>query len=145
VLVTEARRRSNPRVLYGILAESVLEQLAEKTMPEAERRAYLQNLVRLLEMYRYNTLRRTSPRAVLDRRQTDIESLKRDRAENQAVESAIFTAHQQVYAHLDKHQLVEHLKALFGRLSRNELGAISPEEMLNVKRFLEALMQALRS
>lgn len=143
MLIAESRRRSNPRVLYGILAESALEQFDDNSTDSENRRAYFQNLIRLLEMYRYNTLRRTAPRAVLDRRQTDLKALKRDRADNESVEQALSSAHRTVYANLEKDELLQHFKDLFGRISRQ--APVSAEELAKARQFLEVLAQALRA
>jgi hypothetical protein len=144
MLVTESRRRSNPRVLYGILAQSALEQLGERPAAEDIRRAYLQNVVRLLEMYRFETLRRTTPRAVLDRSQVSSNSLRREREENELVANALESAHQRVYPDLTRDELVLHLKGLFSQLYREELHNLTREEMRKARSFLESFAAALR-
>ena len=68
MLIAENTRRSRLPVLYGILAKSALSQF-DTQPPNVRRSAYFQNLITLLEMYRYGTLRQPSHRAVLDRRE----------------------------------------------------------------------------
>jgi hypothetical protein len=145
MLVADSRRRSDPRVLYGILAESALEQLQSKSPEETERRAYLQNLIRLLEMYQYNSLRRPAPRAVLDRRKADLKSRERELAANVEVEHALDAARQAVYEGFERAQMVEHLKFVFGRLMRNEAADIEQADLQRVKAFLEAFAESLRT
>jgi hypothetical protein len=132
-------------VLYGILAESALEQINAAAPEDSSRRAYLQNLIRLLEMYRYNSLRRPSPRAVLDRRQTDLKSRERERLANEAVERALDAARTTIYDGFDKAQLAEHLKEIFVLMMRGEVAAIEQADLQRVKRFLETFGTALRS
>ena len=144
MLIPEGNRRSNLRVLYGILAQSALQQIDAHEAHAERQAAYFQNLIRLLEMYRYGRLARPSPRAVLDRRQSDIRQLKRDRLDAEAVEAAIRTAHENAYPNVPKDEVVERLVTLFARLSRNELPGVPGDEINAAKRFLEELATALR-
>jgi hypothetical protein len=144
MLVAEDRRRSNPRVLYGILAESALEQINARAPEDSSRRAYLQNLIRLLEMYRYDSLRRPSPRAVLDRRHTDLRSRERERLANGAVERALDAARAATYEGFDKAQLAEHLKGIFVLLMKGESAAVPQADIQRAKNFLRAFGTALR-
>jgi hypothetical protein len=145
MLVGEGSRRSNLRVLYGILAQSALKDF-ESEQPQAEHRnAYLLNLIRLLEMYRYETLRQPSHRAVLDRRQSNRNEANREKLEAEAIEQALRTAHEAIYPNQSRAEVVERLKAIFYRVIRDQVGPESGEEIETAKRFLEALVAALRS
>lgn len=145
MLVADNRRRSNPRVLYGILAESALEQLKSESPEEDQLRAYFKNLIRLLEMYRYGSLRRPSPRAILDRRQSDLKSREREQLANADVEQALDAARQTVYGDLDKAQTVDLLKSVFEHLIRDELAAVEADALSRATQFLEAFAAALRA
>lgn len=142
MLVGESSRRSSLRVLYGILAQSALQQF---DAPEQEERrvAYFHNLITLLEMYRYETLRQPSHRAVFDRRETPRSESKLEKLEADTVERALKTAHDAVYNGQTKEEMVEHLKLLFARVIRKDFD-IDPEQIQRAKRFLETFAKALR-
>jgi len=143
VLVAESSRRSNLRVLYGILAQSALEQFVEPRTHDVERTASFLNLIRLLDMYQYGSFQRTSPRAVLDRRQIDLKELKHTHTESLAIEAAMQAAHDAVYPTLSRAQLVESLKLLFSRVSKNEFHALSSGELKLAQKFLKEFTKAL--
>jgi hypothetical protein len=145
MLVSESKRRSNPRVLYGILARSALERIADNTAHDKDAIAYFRNLARLLEMYRFNSLRRTAPRAVLERRKADVKSLLRDRAENEAVERALSIAHESVYAGVDREELVQHLKGLLDQVSINGVAQVSATDLEKMRHFLSQFATALKN
>jgi hypothetical protein len=133
-------RRSNLRVLYGILAKSALENF--DATEQSNRRIYFLNLIRLLEMYRFDSLKRTSPRAVLDRRQTDVRVLRQERSDTSAVERALHSAHLAVFPDLSKDAFVARLKGLFNRVVNSD-SALSHAELRQAQRFLEELSKAL--
>ena len=147
MLVSENSRRSKVHVLYGILAKSALEQFdAEESALDPERSAYFQNLIRLLEMYRYESLQRPTPRAVLDRHQHQRLDSGRELQEATLVEAALKKAHTSVYPDYDKQELLEHLKGLFSRvLSRESNNAPSILEVRQAKKFLREFAAGLRS
>ena len=80
---------------------------------------------------------------MLDRRQSDLRALKRDRADNEAVESALYASHLANYRELSKAELLDHFKELFGRLSRGE--PTSDDEVARARAFLETFAKALSS
>jgi hypothetical protein len=142
MLVTDHSRRSNPRVLYGMLAESALEQLNVDSAETTERRAYFENLIRLLDMYRYDSLRRASHRAVLDRRKTDLKSLQREQSANVAVEKALDSAREAAFQGMDRAQVVDQLKAIFVGLMQDQ--PVDGDALTRAKTFLEVFAASLR-
>lgn len=144
MLVAEQSRRSRPTVLYGILAQSALSQLAN-TSDAKSRFAYFQNLIRLLDLYRLNTLHRPAPKAVLDRRRTASNSIRREKTEADQVQSALSRAHNVAYHQLEKEELVDYLKVVFLKLSQGREAELAHEDLDSVKRFLSELARALKN
>lgn len=142
MFVAESSRRSNLRVLYGILAQSALEQFNART-EETHRDVYFQNFVRLLEMYRHKSLRRPSPRAVLDRRASSVQELRRKKKEADAIDDALEHARQTVYGELSREQLVDHLKTLFSDVMKDR--PVARGDVRLAKRFLEVFAESLRT
>lgn len=142
MLVSENTRRSRPTVLYGILAKTALSQLDEA--PEAKgRSAYFQNLVRLLDLYRLDALRRPTPKAVLDRRRTASNCIRREKVEADAVQSALARAHKAIFDQVEKEQVVDQLIMVFSKLAQGRDGEIAAADLQAAKRFLIELARAL--
>jgi hypothetical protein len=143
MLIAESTRRSRLSVLYGILAQSALSQF-DANPPKTRRSAYFQNLITLLEMYRYETLRQPSHRAVLDRRETTKREFQQENMEAEVVERALKAAHNAVYATMSKEQMVEHLKGLFLQITQKDFN-LAAKDIRHAKLFLETFAKALRN
>lgn len=143
MLVAESTRRSRLSVLYGILAQSALSQF-DTNPPETRRTAYFQNLIKLLEMYRYGTLRQPSHRAVLDRRETTKREFEQEKLEAEVVERALKAAHKVAYETMSKEQMVEHLKQLFLQITQEHF-TFAASDIRQAKLFLETFAKALRN
>jgi hypothetical protein len=143
MLVSEDSRRSRPIVLYGILAKSALNQL-ERPNVDLDQSAYFQNLVRLLDMYRNNALHKPAPKAILDRRPADPRRIRRGKAEADAVQAALATAHEAVYPGMRKEEVVTHLRAIFSKIAQREISQLSVQDVQQAKTFLMELSKALK-
>jgi hypothetical protein len=119
--------------------------MSNNTARDKDAAAYFRNLSRLLEMYRFDALRRTAPRAVLDRRKADVRTLLRERADNDAVERALTAAHQSVYAGVEREEFVRHLKGLFELVSKQGTTEIPAADLQRLRRFLSHFAAALKN
>jgi hypothetical protein len=143
MLVSEDNRRSRPIILYGILAKSALNQL-EHPGEDFDQSAYFQNLVRLLDLYQSNALHKPAPKAILDRRPADLRGTRRGKAEAEAVQTALSSAHEAVYPGVAKENVVRHLRAIFLKIAQHQINEISPEDVRQAKSFLMELSKALK-
>jgi len=144
MFIAEQSRRGRPTVLYGILAKTALSQL-ESSSEAKGRSAYFQNLIRLLDLYRLDALHRPTPKAVLDRRRTASNNIRRDKIEADAVQAALTHAHKAVFNDLGKEQVVECLTAVFSKLGRGRDAELASGDLQIAKRFLVELTQALKN
>jgi hypothetical protein len=148
MFVSEASRKSSPKVLYGILARSALDQLnkldAAHLDGSVDETAYFQNLVRLLDLYRTDALHRPMPKAVLDRRPVDLRSLKQEKAEATAVEQALSRARASAFPNVQKDVVIERLRTIFVQICTEDAEQLSEAEIQSVKKFLKALVSELK-
>ena len=133
--VQSTLRRSNPRVMCSILAGAMLERFEKKKEPEEFRNVYFDNLIRLLEMYRYDALHSHNPLGVLER--LDLPSVDFPSAESgiEVIDAVFHAAHSALYPSLDKEQLVKHLREILEQI-RSGTEIVDVEGRTKLREFL---------
>lgn len=137
-----ARKDSDSRVMSGILATAALERLDKREVDDRTRRAYLDSLIWLLDMYRFDAFLAPEQKGILEQVplsestvfQAEESGLKR-------VKDALEAAHNAAYPGLSRDDVVEELKrVLLSGLNDQNLDVRSIE---NARRFFTTFREAL--
>ena len=142
-------RRSNLRVMYGILATSALARFDAARVHSGQqdmREVYFVNLIRLLEMYRYGTFYSPPPNGVLERKSLASNPLSHPDTGNESkfVLGAIERAHASV-SNLPREQFVESMEAVFDALHRRAVDSLDAASITEARNFLTAFIAELRN
>ena len=145
MLIDEREQRSDATVLYGILARAALERFDSPPGEGSERDVYFTNLIRLLEMYRYQTLKQIQMQGVLDVRPLGREMLGPEDDKTDLVEQALDSARLAIWPSESKEDVTTLLQSVLKKL--RDLGAQSinePEKLATTRRFLEEFQRQLQ-
>jgi type II secretory pathway pseudopilin PulG len=148
MLIGDEGRRSNLRVMYGILASTALARLNSAQEGEgrtSEREVYFLNLIRLLEMYRYGTFYSPPPNGVLESKPLTTNQLSQGNAgpESEMVLKAIQAAHASV-SDLPRDRFVDFLEVVFDALHRSAAASLDKDSVKKARDFLTCFVAELR-
>lgn len=137
-------KRSDPKVVSGLLANEVLHRLANN-QPE-ESRVFFDNFIRILEKYRYGSFIDLKPRGILDKR-TDHKSRAESRNKNKSldeIKNALNLAHQQVFNNKSKDEVVDYLKNVLKAVRDNQFDTVQIEDLDNTKDFIRIFCENVK-
>ena len=140
--IYSARRESDSRVMSGILATAALERLGSPETDDRTKRAYLDSLMWLLDMYRFDAFSEPEPQGILERVPlSELSGFRPPDSGLQRVRDALKAAHQAVYPSLSKADVVEELKrALLGGLENQN---IDVKRLEKAREFFSTFKEAL--
>ena len=143
--VTMTNRRSDPRVLCGILARAALDhfQVQQDQDDEDPREVYFTNLIRVLEMYRYGALRSYNPQGILSRGVHATVRLPKGTDPMKAVEAALVRAHDEVFPGQDRTVVVATLRSTLEHIRDGHQPP--PQDLQTARAFLEAFTRHLQT
>ncbi len=143
MFIQSARRKSDPRAAAGILARAALKRFEIRDEPDRLRNVYFTNLIRLLEMYKYDALRERNPQGILERREiTDIDLAIADSEPGlEALDELLRAAHKKYYPKLDKKHLVDHLRTVLEQIQHQGPRSINAVELEKIQLFLAQLQK----
>lgn len=136
---------SDPRVVCGVLAREALKAFQHQAPPSDQSRHYVffTNLIRLLELYRYDLFSDFRPRGILVREHSDRPSGQAATAENMnAVRDALQAAHRQVFGNQSIEEVVEFLQAVLAAVRDGD--DRPPADVAKVREFIESFGEHLK-
>ena len=139
--VQSPNRSSNPRVMCGMLARATLERFEKKDEPERFRNVYFYNLIRLLEMYRYDALHEHNPYGVLERKELPSVNFPSLQPGLEVVDHAFQTAHHELYPSMGKDELVTYLRDTLEKIRAGDAGAVEMSEVAKLRNFLSKIQE----
>lgn len=137
---------SDPKVVCGLLAREALKALqGQPQQPnQAPQHVFFTNLIRLLEIYRYDLFTDLRPKGVLVRQRSERSATQSVTAENMnAVRSALQAAHRQVFGQQSTEQVVEFLQGVLSAMKDGQHR--SAEDLASVRSFIEAFSAHLKN
>lgn len=141
--IHSARRQSDPRIVCGILAREVLaswpDHQAGQPLESEDLKVYLTNLIRLLEMYRYDSFAlRESPGVLVLRSNRTAHARYAHRVERlELVKQAFDSATNDVFPDHDKAQVIAQVTNVLRAMHSG--AEVDPNNKANARRFLESL------
>jgi hypothetical protein len=146
MLVADTNQQGEMRVLYGILARAAMERFANASKEEAESRdIYFRSILRLLDMYRFDSVRSGAPVGILETPTFHVDYLASEQDDQDAIERALEATHKSMRPDQpEKVAFVEEIKGAIESVYRR--GANAPESARKVAReFLQGLIEALKA
>jgi hypothetical protein len=141
MLVHPESQQSDPRVMCGIMARAALERFNGVAEEQKVRDAYFFNLMRVLEMYRYDAFENHNVGGILERNEEII--IKKDDNMLNAVVDALSSAHNSIYPQLNKEDFVEHFRSLLDQIRQKGIEEIDANELQNMRQFLQTFEEKL--
>lgn len=139
-----AKRESDPSVMSGILATAALERLDKREKDDRIKRAYLDSLMWLLDMYRFDAFSTPEPQGILERVPLSEPGIQPPESGLQRVKNALVAAHQAAYPDLSKDQVVAELKRVFLRVLENHGLEVGDDQSIEkARRFFSTFKEAL--
>jgi len=131
-------RRSDPRVVCGLLASSVLKRLGHPGKDE-DFAVFLRNLIRLLELYRFGTFSEHKHRGILQRGPLGANKSSDSFSSEamSAVKDALEQAHKEVFGDQSSEYVANYLTGIFESLETGQ--HVEPDDLELARRFLEVL------
>lgn len=148
MLIAEREQRSDATVLYGILTRAALERFDSRPGEESGRDVYFTNLIRLLEMYRFQALKPIQTHGVLEVRALGPETLGPEDDKTDLVERALDSARLAVWPAESKEEVTTLLQSTLKVL--RDLGVdkageiVEQEDLVTTRRFLEEFQRQLQ-
>ncbi len=138
------KRESDPRVMSGILATAALERLDKGQKEDRIKRAYLDSLLWLLDMYRYDAFSAPEPQGVLQQTPLSEPAFQPPESGLQRVKTALVTAHKAAYSDFSKDAVVEELKRVFQFVMEDRgHDADNDQSIKKARTFFSAFIEAL--
>lgn len=139
-----SKRESDPSVMSGILATAALERLDKREKDDRIKRAYLDSLMWLLDMYRFDAFSAPEPQGILERVPLSEPGFQPPESGLQRVKNALVAAHQAAYPGLSRDQVVEEIKRAFLCVLENHgLEEDDDQSIERARRFFSTFKEAL--
>jgi hypothetical protein len=145
MLVAESNQQGEMRVLYGILARAAMERFGKAPKEEAESRdIYFLGILRLLDMYRFDSIKGGAPVGILETPTFQPDYLASEQEDQNAIEDALAVTHAAMRPRqTDKNAFVEEIKTALEEVHRHPSSA-SAKERAVAREFLGRLIEALK-
>ncbi|HZE44701.1 MAG TPA: hypothetical protein VE058_12985 [Steroidobacteraceae bacterium] len=145
MLVAESNQQGEMRVLYGILARAAMERFGKVPKEETESRdIYFLGILRLLDMYRFDSIKSGAPVGILETPTFHPDYLASEQEDQGAIENALASTHASMRPNqTDKNAFVEEVKAALENVHKRGAGASTSARAI-AKEFLEGLIQELK-
>ncbi|HEY1771911.1 MAG TPA: hypothetical protein VGH91_01815 [Gammaproteobacteria bacterium] len=144
MLTQPLSRKSDPRVLYGILAQEALNRLAHSEAPKDAWETYYASLLQLLDMYCYDSFEESQSSGVLAPQRSLLETLDNDTQELRQIALAMESAHHQAFPKETREQVVlllrNVLKIVYSSQSQEEL---SLESVTSARKFFQEFLRKI--
>lgn len=137
---------SDPKVVCGLLAREALKAFQDQPQQpdQAPQHVFFINLIRLLEIYRYDLFTDLRPKGVLVRQRPERSTAQSVAAENMsAVRSALQAAHRQVFGQRSTEEVVEFIQGVLSAMKEGHQR--SAEDLAMVRSFIEAFSAHLKN
>jgi hypothetical protein len=139
--VASRNKQAKPTVLYGLLARQALQSLEPHR--EVERSAYLKNVIRLLERYRFDAFNDLEKRGILDRRSLNRYELKTRKIEFDKLNLALDSARTSVFAGCSKDRAASKLIGVLTKIN-TDIDDVAKSELKTLRQFLVEFQRNLK-
>ncbi|MCG7974903.1 MAG: hypothetical protein JAZ16_07595 [Candidatus Thiodiazotropha taylori] len=139
--------RSDPRVVCGLLAREVLENLEglQQKKKTEHYEIFLLNFLRLMEQYRFDKFSHREPHGILERssKRTFKKRNELMQRELKEVKNALFAAQQSAFDDLPTDQVINIVKSVINDVKDDDLTSISADDLNKTRDFLRSLEEHL--
>lgn len=136
---------SDPKVVCGLLAREALKAFSGQVAytDEAPEYAFFTNLIRLLELYRYDLFAGLSPKGILVRQRAARRSTQNVADQNMSpVKTALELAHREIFGERPTEEVVEFLQRVLTAVRDGQ--PRSDDDVATVRRFIETFGSRLK-